>query len=84
MITENWGGVMVLPSFRNDWIRLCSISSTWNDVPAGTCTAWVAQLMTASATQRTITVFFYDAPACAAIPTYSNAPAAGYLLLSGS
>lgn len=78
------GQVMVLPSFRNDWVQVCNVGASWKSISTTICNMWVAFLTTAAASGRGITVFYYDAPACSAMPIYSDSPAPGYINLHNS
>ncbi len=76
------GGLMVLPSFRGDWIKVCSVSSVWKTIPTEVCDRWMTTFTSALLADRFVTVNYYStATACSTIPTYANAPSPDYVLL---
>lgn len=79
-VTSGTGEVQIRPSWRNDWIRICSLTSD------KFCSAWLAQAMSAQLTQKNTTLRYDFDPAvvgysdCAHIPAYGGAPMPGYFM----
>jgi hypothetical protein len=67
---------------RGDHIALCNLRAEWKGVPKEACRAWNQYLTVASLTKKVVVVHYTSAPACAAIPYYSNAPAPVYVMLT--
>lgn len=86
ILVQNDGLLMVFPSWRNDWVALCSVSSVWNGISTQACNAWVAQATSLSLTLKTSVITFQSLAndaACATMPTYSAAPLANYIQIIG-
>ena len=77
------GSIMAKPSWRQDWIGICNLNTTWKDVPPVTCAAWYTTLKTAMTKQPLpqTTIYYPEASLCPSVPTYSAAPAPGYIML---
>lgn len=82
ILTEASGAVMVLPTFRNDWLQVCNLTGPWKGVPVDVCKSWVGTLTTVRITQD-LSMFYYDAESsCSSIPSYANASSPGYIRIS--
>jgi hypothetical protein len=71
-------------SFRNDWVKICNISSNWGNISPALCNNWQAMLLTSVATQRPVTVNYSDVAdnsGCSTVPTYTGAPKPWYIML---
>lgn len=76
------GSLMVLPSFRGDWVQVCSVTSTWKSIPTEICDGWLTTLTSALLADRFVTINYYSSTtACSQLPTYTNAPSPGYVML---
>lgn len=82
MFVEANGLLQVIPSWRGDWVAICSTAVVWKGVPTETCKTWQAVVLTAITTRVNTVIHYADAPACAQIPQYANAPAVGYIGIS--
>jgi hypothetical protein len=89
-ISHSWvdagGSFFVLPSWRGDHVRLCNVKATLSDAQVGsidpaTCKSWVALVLQAVATNKSMIIQYPDAPACNAIPHYHQAPLPSYVML---
>lgn len=81
ILTYRDGSVLVLTGWRNDFLKICNLNSSWKEVTPATCFAWMSKIAGAiSAGKRT--GFWYTGlspESCAAIPTYGNAPSPVYV-----
>ncbi len=82
VLTDASGNVMAVPSFRGDWVQVCSISAAWKGISVDICKSWLGTLTALSLTQRTTTMFYSGDTACNAIPSYGSAPAPGYIAIN--
>ena len=84
MVNQLWiasdGTVYVYPSYRNDFTRICNINAETGGVSVTTCLAWFAMLRNAVQRQSTVTVYYVEAPACNALPSYANTPIPYYVM----
>ena len=80
MLVDKSGHVLVLPTFRGDWVGICNVNNAWKDVPATTCASWVTTLTSALLTGRN-TVFSYLDPdaVCSTVSSYYDAPSPYYV-----
>jgi hypothetical protein len=80
------GGVLFIPSFRGDYVRVCSLRATsaGNGVSIDpvTCAGWFALIRQAASSNRSVTLRYDDAPACNALPNYYSAPFPVYVMLN--
>jgi hypothetical protein len=90
-ITHAWvasdGSFYVLPSWRGDHIRLCSVKTTLSDagvsaLDPATCKSWVAITLQAIAGNKSTIITYADAPACNAMPHYHWAPLPWYVMIA--
>jgi hypothetical protein len=90
-ISHSWvtwdGGLYVLPSWRGDHVRLCSVKATLSDayisgIDPATCKSWAALVLQAVATNKSMVIQYPEAPACNAIPHYHLAPLPSYVMLA--
>jgi hypothetical protein len=73
--------VLILPSFRNDWVQICNSQSAWSGIDPGTCKIWIGLATTLRVTQEQAVVYYSSASlACDTIPSYGEAPAPGYIM----
>jgi len=75
------GEVYVVPSWRNDGVRVCNINQDSGTVTPQNCAAWFSLLRNAATNKENTVIFYDDAPACDTMPTYNNAPVPGYVML---
>lgn len=66
--------LLVVPSFRNDWVQICNIKTEWKGIAADICKNWSAQATTAVAGRLDVTFHYFvdNGVTCGSIPTYSN------------
>lgn len=78
------GQLMVVPSFRNDYLTVCNVQSTWNEVDSTVCWGWYSTLMAAKKAGKTVTIFYSDpaATACSTLATYGSSPAPAYVMIN--
>jgi hypothetical protein len=81
------GGVMVLPSFRGDYVRICHLRYTTTGsngitVEPVTCAGWLALVRQAVAGNKSMTLRYENAPTCDTLPNYYSAPVPEYLMLN--
>jgi hypothetical protein len=84
VLLYNDGRLMIVPSYRNDFLSVCNVQVVWNNIDTATCWGWYSILMTAKKEAKQVTVY-YDSSAvstCALIPTYGNSPAPGYVMIN--
>jgi hypothetical protein len=80
------GTVLVWTSWRNDYLKICNVndpvpSSVNTSVTPTVCMSWLSLLRTAIQSQRQVTTYYGEAPACASLPTYGGAPVPDYVML---
>lgn len=78
---DSGGIVQVLSSWRQDHTAICSITNTWNAIPADLCRSWYALLLTARASGQRITTMYFHNSTCSTLPTYNSTPAPSYVML---
>ena len=76
------GDVSMLPTWRQDYVTICNLQSSYKGVEPSVCVSWFALLQSAVTSGRISYTHYQDAPACNAIPTYGNAPTPAYVLLT--
>jgi len=76
------GDVMVVPSWRQGYVRVCSLDASGGQTAVTNCAAWLATLCDALRRQASTTIYFNSAPTCDAMPTYSATPPVGYVMLN--
>jgi hypothetical protein len=82
MLVQHDGYMLVIPSFRGEWIALCNIDVAYNGISPEVCRSWQASVTTAIAGKLGTLIYFGDAPACASVPTYTAAPKVGYVWIN--
>ncbi len=87
--TDNSGYVVVYASFRNGYLTLCNVNSTWKGISTATCAAMLTTALAAQKTGFEAQMYYIvskPAPAnmtsCATIPAYNQAPASYYVMIS--
>lgn len=75
------GNVFVNTVFRGDYLQICNVNGAWKGVSVEVCRTWQALSMSAILADKPMIIFYADAPSCATIPSYSLAPAPGYMML---
>jgi hypothetical protein len=56
-LADGGGMLMAVPSFRNDWIVLCSVNAAYNNISPTVCKSWQAIVQNAIATQQSTVIF---------------------------
>jgi hypothetical protein len=84
---DHAGYLLVLPSWRGDHLRLCSLRTTLSDahiagIDAATCKSWVVMTLQAVASNKQMIMYYPWAPACNSIPYYHQAPLPGYVMIA--
>lgn len=79
--TERGGGLLILPSFRNQWIQICSVQTEWKGILPQTCNAWASTVISGMLAGKAFTVAYTELDDCAQIPDYQNAPSPAYVML---
>lgn len=74
------GTVYVQPTYRGDYVRICNMNAETSGISITTCATWFAILRSAVQRNSQIMVYYPDAPACAALPTYGASPIPGYVM----
>lgn len=77
------GDVVLFGSWAADYTNICNMNTEWKSVSAGTCKGWLSIALTAKASKLDVRLRYTEAnaPACNAIPSYTNAPSPGYIML---
>jgi hypothetical protein len=78
------GSVQVSPSWRNDWVQVCSLEANYKGgVTPKVCSAWLASLLLANETQQRTTIRYdgQGSMTCATVPNYGGAPPPSYVML---
>lgn len=60
-VVLNPDGVVTLSFGNINWVHICSVSQSYNGVPAESCKAMLSLLMAAKLSDRNITLWFSDA-----------------------
>ena len=79
--TDSGGNFLVLPTFRGDWVQICSVQAEWKGISLETCNTWIATVMTGMSSNKTFTMVYSDLSDCLQVPTYASAPAPAYVRL---
>lgn len=82
LLVDNLGAVMVLPTFRSDWLQMCSVSAPWKGISVDLCKSWMGLMTVLRVTQEPGTFYYNEDIACNAIPTYTVAPAPAYVAIT--
>lgn len=76
------GGVVVAASARGDYLQVCNINQDWKGVTPPTCASWLGLIRSGVSRGASMIFYYAEDTACSAIPTYSAAPAPGYVMLN--
>ncbi|GAA0464095.1 hypothetical protein GCM10009096_00690 [Parasphingorhabdus litoris] len=84
VITYGTGDVMILGSWRGDWTVLCNVNQERLGIKPQTCFTWFSSISTAITENKDLYVYYttINAPECATMPTYGNAPVPYYVRLA--
>lgn len=77
---DNYGTVLVRPSYRGDHTRICNLNEAIGSVSTINCRAWFAMLTSAVMRQSDVIIYYDDAPACNVLPVYWSTPIPGYVM----
>mgnify|MGYP001409385004 CR=1 FL=1 len=88
-ITAAWvhssGELFVLPSWRGDHIRVCSVTSAISvngaTVDPTVCLSWLSTVRLAMAGGKSTVMHYPDAVSCAQLPIYTGAPLPTYIMV---
>jgi hypothetical protein len=83
-LTYSNGDFMARVSWRNDWVKICSLTQAYGDVSPQTCFAWFSVINNSMSYDKTLTLYYSsitDAD-CATMPTYGAAPVPGYVMMN--
>lgn len=78
------GNVYINSSWLQNHTQICNLKTDWKGVPADVCVGWVAKLDAAATMNKTVTVFYSDAPACSSLPAYESSPGPRYVMVLNS
>jgi hypothetical protein len=87
LYSQAGGLVSFKAGYRGDYVAICNLQATWNGIAADQCKSWYAMLLAAQLTDSPVTVHYQNNDgyaSCAVVPTYSSAPAPGYVLLGNA
>ena len=75
----NNGDVVFKGKWRNNWTKACNI----NDSETVKCSLWASYLLSAVKNNLDVTIQYSSAnnQTCESLPTYSNAPTPGYIMV---
>jgi len=76
------GNLLIVGSWRGDHTLVCGLDQPWKGIPTKVCAAWFSMLNTARILNSPVIIFYPDAAACNALPTYGNSLAPGYIMQS--
>ncbi len=76
------GGFYVIPSFRNDWIQICSVKEDWKGVSPQVCNVWVNSVISGMLSSSSFTMYYAGISNCAMIPHYGEASPPGYVMVN--
>lgn len=79
--TDSGGNFVILPTFRGDWVQICSVGSEWKGISLTTCNTWIATVISGMSLGKTFMIEYPDLNDCSQIPSYSNASAPHYVRL---
>ena len=78
---DSQGSMFAMPSWRGDYVMFCNVNQSTGSVSPTTCMTWMSLLRSAIQRNAQTLVYFADAPACNAMPTYSASPVPYYVML---
>jgi hypothetical protein len=81
LLINDAGLVYVYLTLRADYVAICSINTTWKNISPTTCASWISLVRSAVARKSDMIFFYNEATPCTEIPSYSNAPTPGYIML---
>jgi hypothetical protein len=75
ILTYNGGGVLVLTSWRGDFMQICDLNQPWKGVSTAVCFAWMSKVTSAINSGKKVGMWYTtaDGVACSTLPTYGNA-----------
>ena len=80
------GNLIVLPSWRGDFVRLCNIRQSQTGdgktIDPVTCKGWFAEVLAAVAADKGTVVFYDGIASCSTVPTYYSSPLPNYVLIA--
>jgi len=78
------GSVMIRPTWRNDYVTICSLVGGRNGIDGVTCAVWYSMAQNAINTQQPTTTYFPNTSAanCMGIGTYDLTEPVSYFLIS--
>lgn len=81
LLTYGDGSVLILTTWRSDFIQICNLNKAWKSVEPAVCFAWMSEIAGAINANKKIGVWYsgLSGDACRSIPTYSGAPAPVYI-----
>ena len=82
LFVDSSGNVLVLPTWRGDFIQVCNVNNPWNGVSVQTCFSWFSILKGANGKPTLTTTYYNGATAtCNVLLTYGASPAPAYVML---
>lgn len=83
LLTYRDGSVLVRTAWRDDFIAICNLTTTWKGVAPNACFAWMSKIAGAISANKKVR-FYYEGSNltdsyCASVPTYWQAPAPLYI-----
>lgn len=83
MYIDSSGGVVINPSYRYDFTKICNINVAWKGVSTETCKSWVSLALSAKLSKSNVKVRYKtnDINSCPTMPTYGSSPAPDYIML---
>ena len=78
---DRHGSIFIYGTWRNGHTQICNLNKSWKGVSSGTCKSWQALTQQAHATQKNVTVQYYNLSSCKAIDTYGGALPPHYVML---
>ncbi|MGK6321318.1 hypothetical protein [Sphingomonas sp. DT-204] len=79
--TAREGGFLILPSFRSDWVQICSVQTEWKGILPQTCNAWVSTVISGMLTGKEFTITYAELDDCSQVQYYQNSPSPTYVML---
>jgi hypothetical protein len=83
-LTYSNGDVMVYPAWRNDWLTICNINMTRNNVSPQMCFAWFSTINNAILYNKSVGFYYVgtDLTGCPLVPTYGGSPSPLYVRIT--
>jgi len=81
--TTSAGEVVIRSTWRNEYSSICNVKQDWKGVSPEVCYVWFSHVSNAITENKPVIVYYpsIDQTECATMPTYSGAPAPGYVML---